>query len=153
MANLWRKFTCDNLEGFVEKGDDWFWRLLKSLYGLKQAGRQWHKKLNEVLEQMGFKRTVCEHSIWVFQRGEERVIIPVFIDDMTIASRTKAGVQKVKDDLRAHFKLRDLGPTSFLLGVEIKRDRSPRTLSLSQDRKSTRLNSSHQSVSRMPSSA
>jgi Reverse transcriptase (RNA-dependent DNA polymerase) len=45
-------------EGFVEKGDDWYWRLLKSLYGLKQAGRCWHKKLNEVLEQMGFKRMV-----------------------------------------------------------------------------------------------
>jgi hypothetical protein len=37
-------------EGFVEKGNDWFWRLHKSLYGLKQAGRCWHKKLNEVLE-------------------------------------------------------------------------------------------------------
>ena len=50
-------------EGFVEKGDDWFWCLHKSLYGLKQAGRCWHKKLNEVLKSMGFKRTVCKHSI------------------------------------------------------------------------------------------
>jgi Reverse transcriptase (RNA-dependent DNA polymerase) len=119
-------------EGFEEKGKDWYWRLLKSLYGLKQAGRQWHKKLNEVLEQVGFKRTVCEHSIWVFQRGEERVIIPVFIDDMTIAARSKEAIQQVKDDLRKHFKLRDLGPTSFLLGVEVKRNRSTRTLTLSQ---------------------
>src|SRR6266516_3232686 len=59
-------------EGVVEKGDDWYWRLLKSVYGLKQAGRCWHKKLNEVLEQMGFKRMICEHSIWVFKRGDER---------------------------------------------------------------------------------
>jgi len=119
-------------EGFVEKGRDWYWRLLKSLYGLKQAGRCWHKKLNEVLVQLGFKRTICEHSIWVFQRGEERVIVPVFIDDMTIAARTKKAIQEVKDDLRKHFKLRDLGPTSFLLGVEVKRDRSTRTLTLNQ---------------------
>jgi transposase InsO family protein len=119
-------------EGFVEKGKDWYWKLLKSLYGLKQAGRCWHKKLNEVLVQLGFKRTVCEHSIWVFQRGEDRIIIPVFIDDMTIAARSKEAIQKVKDDLRKHFKLRDLGPTSFLLGVEVKRNRSTRTLTLSQ---------------------
>jgi hypothetical protein len=81
---------------------------------------------------MGFKRMICEHSIWVFQWGDEQIIIPVFIDDMTIAAKSKQAIQKVKDDLRAHFKLRDLGPTSFLLGVEVKRDRTTRTLSLSQ---------------------
>jgi hypothetical protein len=119
-------------EGFVEKGNDWFWRLLKSLYGLKQAGRCWHKKLNEVLEQLGFKRTICEHSVWIFQRDDVRIIIPVFIDDMTIAAKSKQEIQKVKDDLRKHFKLRDLGPTSFLLGVEIKHDCPKCTLTLSQ---------------------
>ena len=119
-------------EGFVEKGNDWYWRLIKSLYGLKQAGRCWHKKLNEVLESIGFKRAICEHSIWIYQRGDERVIIPVFIDDITIAARSKEAVQRVKTDLKAHFKLRDLGPTSFLLGVEVKRNRPNRTLTLSQ---------------------
>src|SRR5271170_4322907 len=34
-------------EGFVEKGNNWVWCLLRSIYGLKQAGRCWHKKLNE----------------------------------------------------------------------------------------------------------
>jgi hypothetical protein len=121
-------------EGFMEKGSDWYWHLLKSLYGLKQAGRCWHKKLNEVLESLGFKRTICEHSIWVYHRGDVRIIIPVFIDDMTIAAKSKQDIQKVKNDLKAHFKLRDLGPTSFLLGVEVKRDRSKRTLTLSQRR-------------------
>ena len=82
--------------------------------------------------QLGFKKTVCEHSIWIFQRGEERIIIPVFIDDMTIVAKSKEAIQKVKDDLKKHFKLRDLGPTSFLLGVEVKRNRSTRTLTLSQ---------------------
>jgi hypothetical protein len=119
-------------EGFVEKGKDWYWRLLKSLYGLKQAGRCWHKKLNEVLESMDFKRTVSDHSIWVFQRGDVRIIIPVFIDDMTIAAKSGTKIQEVKDELKKHFKLRDLGPTTWLLGVEIKRDRKKRTLTLSQ---------------------
>jgi hypothetical protein len=37
-----------------------------------------------------------------------------------------------KLELGKHFKLRDLGATSFLLGVEITRDRAKRTLHLSQ---------------------
>jgi hypothetical protein len=51
---------------------------------------------------------------------------------MTIAAKSSQDVQKIKDDLRMHFKLRDLGPTSWLLGVEIKRDRPRRILTLSQ---------------------
>ena len=35
-------------------------------------------------------------------------------------------------ELSEHFKLRDLGPTSFLLGIQITRDRSNRRISLSQ---------------------
>jgi len=41
-------------------------------------------------------------------------------------------IQEVKDHLKAHFKLRDLGPQTWLLGVEIIRDRAKRTLQLSQ---------------------
>lgn len=119
-------------EGFEQRGNDWVWRLLKSLYGLKQAGRVWHEKLHSVLSSMGFERIICEHSVWVFQRHDVRIIIPVFIDDMTIATKSKEDSQRVKEELKKHFKLRDLGPTSWLLGVEIKRDRANHILSLSQ---------------------
>jgi hypothetical protein len=74
-------------EGFVENGNGWVWHLFKSLYGLKQAGHCWHFKLKEELEKMGFKRNVCEHSIWIFIKDKVRIIVPVFIDDMTIAVR------------------------------------------------------------------
>ena len=56
----------------------------------------------------------------------------MFVDDITIAGKDKAAIQRVKDDLRKHFKLRDLGPTSWLLGVKIERDRSKCSLSISQ---------------------
>ncbi|KAJ3013542.1 hypothetical protein NUW54_g1564 [Trametes sanguinea] len=59
-------------------------------------------------------------------------MIPVFVDDITIASKSLDSIQRVKEELRAHFKLRDLGPTSWLLGVKIERDRAKRSLSISQ---------------------
>ncbi len=110
-------------EGFEEKGKEWVWHLFKSLYGLKQAGREWHKKLHVILTNaIGFEQVKCKYSIWVYKREDEHIIIPVFVDDMTIATRTPKDVSKVIDDLKKHFKLRNLGPTSYLLGVEIKRD-------------------------------
>ena len=111
-------------EGFEEKTPEWVWRLRKSLYGLKQAGRCWHEKLHSVLSKLGFERLSCEHSVWVYLRDGVRLIIPVFVDDMTIAAKDKSSILWVKDELKKRFKLRDLGPTSYLLAVEITRDRS-----------------------------
>ncbi|KAL0960995.1 hypothetical protein HGRIS_014931 [Hohenbuehelia grisea] len=120
-------------EGFREKDDTWVWRLIKSLYGLKQAGREWHLTLHDTLtEKMGFTRVKCEHSIWVYQRDSSRIIVPVFVDDMTIAAKNVDDARRIVEQLKLHFKLRDLGPTSFLLGVQIERDRENRKLSLSQ---------------------
>ena len=41
----------------------------------------------------------------VYLRDGVRLIIPVFVDDITIAGKDKAAIQRVKDDLRKHFKL------------------------------------------------
>ena len=43
-----------------------------------------------------------------------------------------AQYHRIRDQLSQHFKLKDLGPTSSLLGVSIERDRSNRTIKLSQ---------------------
>ena len=116
----------------MEKDSTWVWKLVKSIYGLKQASRIWHKKLDTTLRSLGFEQIKCEHSVWVWKRDDDRIIVPVFVDDITIVSKNKSRIQQLKDNLRKYFKLRDLGPTTFLLGVEIIRDRPARSISLSQ---------------------
>jgi len=106
--------------------------LKKSLYGLKQGARQWLKKLHEVLTEMGFERVKVEQSCWTYGQDQDRVIVPTHIDDMTIAAKTKDRIREVVAELSKHFKIRDLGPTKFVLGVEVIRDRSRRMLGLSQ---------------------
>ncbi len=43
-------------DGFHEGGPNRVCKLKKSLYGLKQAARQWNIKLHSALTEMGFKR-------------------------------------------------------------------------------------------------
>ncbi len=119
-------------EGFEQGGPEWVCRLLKAIYGLKQAGRMWHIKLDKVFQEIGFSRIKCDHSIWIWRKGDTRIIIPVFVDDMTIVAKDKTSIQWVKDELAKHFKLHDLGPTSWLLGVHIQRNRANRSITLSQ---------------------
>lgn len=81
---------------------------------------------------MGFCQVKCEQSVWIWKQGDDRIIILVFVDDITIACKRKAAIARVIADLSKHFQLCVLGPTSFLLGVHIDRDQANRTLTLSQ---------------------
>ena len=56
----------------------------------------------------------------------------MFVDDITLASKSQEALDNFVIDLGKHFKLRDLGPTTFLLGVGITRKREQRKLYLSQ---------------------
>lgn len=97
-------------------------RLNKSLYGLKQAGRVWSQKLHATLKKIGFVRCKSDASLFVYTRGSIRIIMPVFIDDITIASSSSADSDRMVEELMQHFKLCDLGASSWLLGIAITRD-------------------------------
>ena len=57
----------------------------------------------------------------------------LYVDDMLIAARSKAQVQKVKAQLKREFDMKDLGEARKILGMEITRDRSADALWLSQE--------------------
>jgi transposase InsO family protein len=119
-------------EGFVQGGSDYVCKLNKALYGLKQAARLWSEKLTGVLGQLGFRKLYADPSLYIYDRDDIKVIVPVFVDDITLASSSEAAIDKFVNDLKAHFKLRDLGPTTFLLGMEIDRDWKSHQIFLSQ---------------------
>jgi hypothetical protein len=126
-------------EGFMERDPSWVAHLLKGLYSLKQGGREWFKRLEEVLLELGFHRIRSDASVFVWEKDGVKVIVPVFVDDITLASKSKAKISELKVQLAQRFKLRDLGATSFLLGVEITRERAKRTLHLSQRKYASEL--------------
>jgi hypothetical protein len=119
-------------EGFEVGGPDHVCKLVKSLYGLKQAGRVWNKTLHSALSPMGFNRVQSDHGLYIYFRDDVRLLMPVFVDDITLACKDGAKIDSVVQELSQHFKLRDLGPTTQLLGIEIHRDRPNRRLSISQ---------------------
>ena len=81
---------------------------------------------------MGFKQLESDRSIYIFLHGEVCIIIPIFIDNITFASSDSVAIDSAIKELASHFKLCDLGPTTFLLGVEIICDCSKCQISLSQ---------------------
>jgi hypothetical protein len=114
------------------EGSEWVLQLLKGLYGIKQGPRIWSQKLHTVLTSIGFQRLESDHSVFIYERDGTKMVVPVHVDDLVLASSSKKAIEKVKSELRARFKIHEQGPTSFILGVKLERDRAARTISLSQ---------------------
>jgi hypothetical protein len=83
------------VDGEPAPGEDpkkWVLRLLKGLYGIKQGRHIWALKLHSVLTQIGFEHTDCDYSFYVYRRGNIKIIMPIHIDDLLIASNLRDAV-------------------------------------------------------------
>ena len=65
-----------------------FWKLEKSLYGLKQSGKNRHKMFTNVLQGQGFDFTQLGTEECLFTRldGDEITILFIYVDDVYISS-------------------------------------------------------------------
>ena len=75
---------------------------------------------------MGFSHVQSDHGLYTLLRDDARVFMTVFVDDIMLAGSDGALLDSIVKDLSQHFKLRNLGPTTQLLGLEIHRDHDKR---------------------------
>ena len=109
-------------------------RLIKSLYGLKQAPRVWYLALHAFLLELGFSRCLKEYCIYTKKVGDEWIMIIVYVDDLTIASKSSILITELKKDLSTRFKMSDLGPIHYMLKIQVERDRENKLTILSQEK-------------------
>jgi len=60
------------------------------------------------------------------------VIIAVYVDDFLLVEKDKSAIQDVKQCLNDMFRMSDLGPVSYYLGMKVERNRAERTIRLTQ---------------------
>jgi len=108
-------------EGFEVKsdvGEKLVCKLNKSLYGLKQSGRNWNKILHDYLCENDFVQNSADHCVYSRQTEKERVIVVIWVDDLIIAASNNDSLNCVKKMLTARFKMKDLGKLNYFLGID-----------------------------------
>jgi hypothetical protein len=93
--------------------------LIKSLYGLKQASRQWNEKLTSFLINLGFKQASADHSLFTRQTSSSFTVLLVYVDDVIIAGTSLADIVSIKTALHHSFRIKDLGKLKYFLGLEV----------------------------------
>jgi hypothetical protein len=67
-------------EGFTVEGKEHMGcKLNKSLYGLKQASRQWHIKFDEVIMSFSFSENKVDNCIDVKFKGKDFTILVLYV--------------------------------------------------------------------------
>jgi hypothetical protein len=109
--------------GFRRKGEQLVCKLQKSLYGLKQASRNWYSKFSEVLINFGFKHSTADPSLFCLHRESGAVFLLLYVDDIVLTGSDPQLISLVKVLLQKHFKIKDLGKLKYFLGIEVARSK------------------------------
>ncbi|GJT18565.1 retrotransposon protein, putative, ty1-copia subclass [Tanacetum coccineum] len=120
-------------EGFVNpKYPDHVCKLKRSIYGLKQASRQWNKRFDDEIKKFDFTQNRDEPCVYQKASGSYVTFLILYVDDILIMGNNIPMLQDVKSYLGRCFAMKDLGEAAYILGIKIYRDRSKRLISLCQ---------------------
>ena len=125
-----KKFTWNNQNAsYVAQGEeDKVCRLMCSLYRLKQAGQGWNMTFAHTIKRkLGFNTIHSDVGVYILhchhKRGDSEtdMILILYVDDLKI--------EDVKHQLGKLYQMKDLGPASSYLGIQITRDHSTQSKS------------------------
>ncbi|KAJ9552730.1 hypothetical protein OSB04_016775 [Centaurea solstitialis] len=120
-------------EGFEDpKNPNKVCKLLKSIYGLKQASRSWNLHFDERIKEFGFTKSEFEPCVYTKFSGSIVTFLVLYVDDILLIGNDVPTLQSVKSWLSKCFQMKDLGEAAYILGIKIYRNRSKRLIGLSQ---------------------
>ncbi|KAJ9547192.1 hypothetical protein OSB04_019735 [Centaurea solstitialis] len=120
-------------EGFEDpKNPNKVCKLLKSIYGLKQASRSWNLHFDERIKEFGFAKSEFEPCVYTKFSGSIVTFLVLYVDDILLIGNNVPTLQSVKEWLSKCFQMKDLGEAAYILGIKIYRNRSKRLIGLSQ---------------------
>jgi hypothetical protein len=88
--------------------------------------------MDQALLSIRFRRLQTDACVYVLRDGDAMMFVALYVDDLLLLSNSSAKLSMLKQDLAKKFEMKDMGEAHFILGIEIDRDRSTRTLCLSQ---------------------
>ncbi|XP_022132680.1 uncharacterized protein LOC111005480 [Momordica charantia] len=128
-GDLFEEVYMDLLLGYkhnmvASKGERLVCRLHKSVYGLKQASRQWFDKFSCALLHLRFQQSKSDYSLFTRGAGDTFVALLVYVDDIILTEASSLLLGQLKTHLDSVFKLKDLGSLRYFLGLELARSSS-----------------------------
>lgn len=106
--------------GFVDPSrPDYVCKLLKAIYGLRQAPRAWFEHMKSFLISAGFVQSLADPSLFIFRQGNQTIYFLLYVDDIVITGSDNKLIQELIQALGRNFDIKDLGPLHYFLGLQV----------------------------------
>ncbi|SGZ29182.1 BQ5605_C055g12642 [Microbotryum silenes-dioicae] len=96
-------------------------RLVKSMYGTKQAPREWNSAVNKLMVACGYSRSDADSCLYVKRFEEMFIYITLYVDDGLAASNDQTFLDSEIQAFNKVYQLKRLGPVKVFLGLEFLR--------------------------------
>jgi hypothetical protein len=94
--------------------------LIKSIYGLKQAGQVWNVEFNHAICKLSFWLLISDPCTYILCKGNNFVIVTIWVDDLLLFAMLDHLIEHTKVGLEAEWELTDLGEPVKIVGIEIE---------------------------------
>lgn len=68
---------------------DYFCKLNKAIYGLKQASQAWHSAHKKIIVHLGFVYSKADSSLFIFKNDHVLCYLLVYVDDLVVTGNNK----------------------------------------------------------------
>jgi len=124
-ANIDEELYMKQPEGYEKRnqnGEPLVCKLKKSIYGLKQAGRNWNKLLDQWLKDYKMKPSLADPCLYILNSTESRTFlaITIYVDDIITVTNNQTKRNQIIDELGKKFKITDLGRINWILGTHLE---------------------------------
>lgn len=110
--------------GFEKKGEEHkVYKLLKALYGLRQAPRAWYSRLIKCLRSLGFSKCPYCHAVYIKWEGHECLIVAVYVDDLLVTGSSIGNILKFRKQMAHEFDMSDIGKLAYYLVLEVNQQK------------------------------
>ncbi len=93
--------------------------LIKSIYGLKQAGQVWNIEFDHAIQKHGFRLLISDPYTYILCQDNQFIIVTVWMDDLLLFATLEHLTEQTKANLEAEWELTDLGEPVKIVGIEL----------------------------------
>jgi len=152
-ADIDTELYLEKPKGFEKGGPEMVFRVLRAIYGTKQAGRLWWQHFGATLAGFGARRSSADPCLYTYETSHGIVCLLIWVDDVLIFCRAMAGIKETKGLISAAYDVQDLGEVKDFVGVRVVRSRRDRRIELSNPGHTAALLSAHHLIDANPTKA
>lgn len=125
-AHLDEELYMEQPEHFIIPGKErMVYRLLKAIYGLKQASKAWRKFIAKLLKQLKCDQSKSDPSIFILvKNGKVEALILTYVDDFIISGRNSEILMRIAQYIASKVEVRVETEVEEFLGMVVEHDDS-----------------------------